>query len=745
MRRGRIKERIALVLTAILTLTAFTGCQTGNISADLTAVSDQVEAFTAYTTAICRGLPRKAADISEPLAGQTTDTVAETGNLPMDPSVMTPWINSCIIGMVTDDINADIKDDLYLNVNHDWLRDVKLRPGYASEMQLFQAIDTVRERCNEILADKSLRDSDDKVLAHDAVLVQEMYDMFLDWDARNKEGVEYFRPIVEKLLAANDLDSFTEFLLSEDNYYWGHFPASVYLGVNALDSSLYEVSIGSSSLFTYGDAGEYETETLNGKRSKEYSDSLFLYMLSRFGIEGDEAQKYLKDAFDFEKEIAKSEKTVLEMYSPTALQESINPVTMEDIYELSPDFPLGEFMELYGYADSKLINLREPKWLPALNSMYTEENLDKLKAYTLKGMITSYTGVTDEEAYKTAQTLANAASGISESSSDEENAYSTVMAYFPYSFDRLYIDKYLSEDIRKEITELCQDSIDTYREMLSENEWLSEETKKEAINKLDHMTIHAVYPDKWEDDSCIEITSKAEGGSYRQATYEYMKGSHERTLSRINGTVDKEIWGMNILDTNAYYNPNDNSINIIPGFFCDVTYTSDMSIEEKYGALGSVIGHEISHAFDTEGAQYDAYGNVANWWTEEDYIAFMERAQKVIDYYDKVVAFDDGTPYSGQIVVTEATADMAGLKCMLKMAEKIDGFDYDMFFRANARLWSLAETIEVSEASALSDPHPLHYLRANVGAQQFDEFIETYGVKEGDGMYLAPEDRIAVW
>ena len=474
-------------------------------------------------------------------------------------------------------------------------------------------------------------------------------------------------------------------------------------------------------------------------------DALFTYMAGRFGIGEKEAEEYLADAFSFEKQIAASEKTVLESYAPTALQESINPVTMEDIRKLSPDFPLAAYMEHYGYAESKLINLNEPDWLPALNDLYTEEHLEELKAYILKGTLTGIVSYIDEEAFRKGDELSNKASGIEESEPDEDVAYSLAMSIFPDSFSRLYIDEYLSAEMKEEITELCEDAVDTYREMLSETEWLSEETRKEAVNKLDHLTIHAVYPEKWEDDSMYEITGKADGGTYLKAIEDIARSGLEQMRSKINGTVDKEIWGINILDTNAYYNPTDNSVNIIPGFFCDVTYRNDMSIEEKYGALGSVIGHEISHAFDTNGAQYDEDGNVANWWTEEDYDAFMERAQKLVNYYDQVVAFDDGTPYSGQMVQTEAIADMAGLKCMLRMAEKIEGFDYDTFFQANARLWSRVDTLETAEALVMSDSHPLHYLRANVTAQQFDEFIETYDIQPGDGMYLAPEDRIAVW
>ncbi len=242
-----------------------------------------------------------------------------------------------------------------------------------------------------------------------------------------------------------------------------------------------------------------------------------------------------------------------------------------------------------------------------------------------------------------------------------------------------------------------------------------------------------------------KVTGKEDGGSYLNAILDYKEASYEDALDKINKTVDKELWRLDILETNAFYEETDNSINIIPGFFCDATYRSDMSIEEKYARLGSVIGHEISHAFDTSGAQYDADGNINNWWTDEDYAAFTERAGKLAAYFDQVVAFDDGTPCHGQMVQGEAIADMAGLKCMLEMAKKIEGFDYDAFFKAHANIWALVGTLQRMEEAALTDVHPLNYLRANVSIAQYDEFYDTYGIKEGDGMYIAPEDRIAVW
>ena len=715
---------LSIVMSAALLSATVAGCgktnndvsSDNNSQVDISASQTSTES-TDETTALST---EEAADTQE--AAQSSDNDNSTG-FPMDPSVMTPWINSTIIGMVTEDVNPDLKDDFYLNVNHDWLMNATLRPGYPTELPLLDAAQIVEDRCLEIIKDTSLT-------GEDAERIQNYYELWLDWDGRNKTGIEPILPFVEKVRAISSLDEMSKLLVSEDNFTWGASLARVGLSLNSEDSSLIEVAISPTSL-QLGDPAEYKELTENGKRVQKANREMSAYMLGRIGMSDEEIEKTLQDMYDFEAKLAVYEKTYFEQSDSSYIKSTINPVTMQDIKTLSPSYPLAEYMENYGWAKSKLINLNQPDWLKGLNEVYTEENLDGIKAYVLVNSVKSLITCSDEEAFREYQRITREQSGTTESMSDEQLAYSETRSRFQGCFGRIYKEKYLTKEMKDEITKLCQDSIDAYDEMFDSVDWLSEETKKEAKNKLHHMRINAVYPDKWDDDSMYVVTSKKDGGTYLQAILDYSDAARADY--------------MDMLETNAFYNPKDNSINIIPGFFCDASYRSDMSLEEKYGALGSVIGHEISHAFDTSGAQFDAYGNLKSWWTDEDYAAFSQRADKLVAYYDKVVAFDDGTQYKGQMVQTEAIADMAGIKCMLMMASKIDGFDYDKFFRANAYLWARTGTVEYMEAAVLTDSHPLHYLRANVTLAQYDEFVKCYDLKEGDGMYIAPEDRIAVW
>lgn len=195
---------------------------------------------------------------------------------------------------------------------------------------------------------------------------------------------------------------------------------------------------------------------------------------------------------------------------------------------------------------------------------------------------------------------------------------------------------------------------------------------------------------------------------------------------------------------NAYYDFQDNSINILAGMLSGEIYNEDMSYEQMLGAIGTVIGHEISHAFDPDGAQFDKEGAIANWWTDEDYAAFQVRAAKLAAWYDGFIPAE-GVTCSGKQVQGEAIADMGGMKCMLGIAAQREDFDYDLFFRQYATLYREKELPALFIVQVTIDVHPLCYLRVNATLAQFDEFVDFYGIKEGDGMYIAPEDRVAVW
>ncbi|OQA18209.1 MAG: Neutral endopeptidase [Firmicutes bacterium ADurb.Bin354] len=279
--------------------------------------------------------------------------------------------------------------------------------------------------------------------------------------------------------------------------------------------------------------------------------------------------------------------------------------------------------------------------------------------------------------------------------------------------------------------------------MLAENDWASDEVKDYAIEKLNKITIHAAYPDKFKDTSGIDLTDC----SLLEAEKNITENNIKRNIELIGTKLDPEKWAefMSVTECNAFYNPSDNSINMIIGMMGEPFYSSDMSVEELYASIGAFwVGHEISHAFDNSGAQFDAEGQYRDWWTEADKEEFNKRVGRMDDYLDTIVAFDDNH-FIGTNIDTEMIADMTGLQCALRMASKVEGFDYQKFFIKYAQMNASIDVYSSELSQLTQDAHPLNYSRTNVPVQQFEEFYEAFDVKEGDNMYLAPEDRLIVW
>ena len=218
----------------------------------------------------------------------------------------------------------------------------------------------------------------------------------------------------------------------------------------------------------------------------------------------------------------------------------------------------------------------------------------------------------------------------------------------------------------------------------------------------------------------------------------------QQEIEKAKAKIDSNMWSKPPQEVNASYRATDNSINIPAGILGGAFYDPEASEAEQMGAIGMIIGHEITHGFDENGSQYDKDGNLNNWWTEEDRAAFEERSSKVSDYFSQFEVLP-GVYINGELTIGETVADLGGLSCMLEIAKGIDGFDYEAFFKSYARLWKSQMLPNMLEMTVQTDPHPPGYLRTNAIVQQVQEFYDTFGVEEGDGMYLAQDERLAVW
>lgn len=646
---------------------------------------------------------------------------------------MFPWINSNIVG-VAKNYSPALNDDFYASANHEWLINAKLKPGYSRYSAFEELNDSVLERLKGIMTDSSIE-------GHNAQLVRRLYGMWLDWDSRNAEGIADLRTQADKIMAVKSLQELSEYFMTEDSFYHDSVIADFGLGRDNKDSESYNLELAATPL-SLGDSAEYSKRTPNGERTKKMRDDIALYMLRRLGYTEEFAQDIIARSFSFEEKIAPHEMTLAEENAPEAIDKMYNPLTMDELREKSPVFPFADIIAAHN-AVSDLMNLQQPEWLKALNEIYTDSNLDDMKAYLLYRLASSYITVTDEAAYREYQRITRERYGITGSRPDDEIAVDFVHGNLSVPLSQIYISRYVPESAKKEVEEIIRQTVKYYRAMLEGEEWLSDSTRKKAIEKLDAMRLNCAYPEKWVDFSEFEFPEGA--GLYESLAALKRYKLQRYFYDRLNTKVDHDLWINDVVTVNAYYMPSENSINIIAGIMGGDFYSPEMSYEEKLGGIGMVIGHEISHAFDTNGAQFGKTGNVESWWHEEDYANFKARADRLIKYLDTFKVDDSGENYNGSLVQTETIADMAGIKAMLGIAEGHEGFDYDKFFRQYARIWKNIMTRQLNDARVKTDVHALPYIRVNAIIQQYREYYSAYKVKKGDKMYLAPEDRVAVW
>ena len=673
-----------------------------------------------------------ASNTSQQTPAETEAAVQEE---PADTPVTSggnPWLDTDLKENLVDLEKPSEKDDFYCANNYEWLTTVAIPAGKSKISGTQEVKIGTDKRAVDLLENSTETD-------HNTVLVQTLYKAILDWDSRNALGTEPIRETAEVIKHIGSIDELSDFITDPDASFGVSSLMLAEISASMNDADKYIIVLGEDS-FLLEDAAEYTERTEYGQRCYDSVLYLLKQILPAIGYTEEDAQPMLEEAIAFETKLAETAYTSADQMRPDFAAKINNVMTPEEVKNLSPVYPLFRLAEGYGFGDAGEFMVINPEQVKRLNEVYAEENLEAIKSLLTISCIRNMSKMLDQASYDAWVEAGNIKSGSSGKQSDETAAFDTVRNSLHEPMDQAYLAMYDYSETKAQVIELIHEIIAQYRIMLENEDWLTEETRKKAIEKLDHMRINAVYPDKWKDYSGLDLA----GRSYPDSMKAIDAYRRKLDAADVNGTVDHDIWAFDILEPNAYYNPLDNSINIILGLLGEPLYEQGQSREVLMGTIGTVIGHEISHAFDPSGAQYDKDGNFNNWWTEEDRTAFQKRADRLIAYYNGITIWE-GLNVIGENIQGEAVADMGGLKVMLAIAAEDPSFDYDLFFRTVALLFRKISTQPYEYMCATQDSHPLPYIRANVTLAQFDEFQKTYGITEGDGMYLAPEDRVLVW
>ncbi len=740
------KQFLAMILSLAITSTLLSGCGLSDVKEEL------------Y---------RNKVDISK--------TVTEESK----------WINSDFVGAVTEDTNVSLQDDFYTAANKEWFLAVKNRAEKeGSVSDIVDNSGVVLKQELELLShakEGTLGENKIGMEADSYDHLKEIFSAFTqlagDWEARDAAGIKPLEPYIKQIENIQNIEELTTYLINQD----GSFVSGAYPIGFSIDTS-WEEDNDNYTVMIRSDYENYSSST-NGLSDYEYHELLregLAEILSDYGYSESRVNQILKNCWKYEEML--KEHSSYEVIETSKVENSLyfnNVYSKEELKELAGNYPLFEILSTYNYDDSNDYTVWEPDFVKAVGKLYTEKNLSTMKDYFLVHTIINSMPYLSRECYEFYREcfmarndkLTSFLMGESDDSTDSDEddtdnsdpqmqkilnvedlteedkiLITTVMGSLRELNQEMYVANYCSSEQKAHLKALLSDLVDSYKEILRNEDWLSDETKEKAVEKLDLMTFRVLYPDVLNDYKELDLT----GLNLVQSVAVVREYNLRNNAKKVNQKVDKQAWDLSdpslaTTTTNAYYMSYDNSATIMAGIVAADNYFSlDASYEENLSHLGVIMGHEISHAFDSSGYMYDASGEMKQWWSTEDIEVFQEKVDKVAKYYSSYSIYRGGDYIDGSKVVGEATADMGGMRCALNLASKRKDFDYEKFFLSYAKTFVTSQNY-TTEIAMSKDEHPVAFLRCNAVVQQFEEFYNTFDIKEGDGMYLAPDKRVAVW
>lgn len=638
--------------------------------------------------------------------------------------------------------NQDVRaqDDFYESINSQWMNTTKIEDGKSTNSTFDEIEEKVTSEIKDII-NQLLIDKDKYAENSDEKKIINLYNNTLNVEARNREGLKPVQKILDEIKAVKTKDDLTK-LWTNKNVVNSTMRFIVERDIkDAKTNVLYMDSTGLS----LGDPDEYTDPTEETIKNKKLTEEYYNKILMLSGYTKDEAKIKVDNMFKFEGMIApyimgKKKKSV----TPNLTESMYNVYTLNQLNDLAPNLNLPAIMSSLGIEKANKVILEDPKWLAAFDKIYTQENVPIIKNYIEIVNLIHAANYLSEDFEKVNKEYESSLLGITGDESKESDAIGTINSTMGMAIGKIYAERYIPKKTKEDVETITKEIIETYKKRINNLDWMSVSTKKNAIDKLDKLTVKIGYPENWLNYSKINIKSYAEGGSLFDNIMTLRAFANERIFSKLNKQIDKSKEGFVPQTVNAFYSANENSIIIPGGIIQGHFYNPNGSKEENLGGIGSIIGHEISHAFDNTGALYDSDGNLNNWWSDGEYKQFKEKAWKIAQFYDLIEALP-GEKIDGYRTVGENIADIGGMSCILDILSTMDNPNYKAFFESYAVTWRQITTKEYAKYVLLLDEHSPNKFRVNAVLAQFQKFYDTYGISENDGMYINPEYRLGIW
>lgn len=574
--------------------------------------------------------------------------------------------------------------------------------------------------------------------------VGDFYASGMDMDAINKRDYEPIKPILARIDAITDVPSLLKVAVEEQKVGDGSI-IGFYVGPDDKHSSIniaqfYQTGIGLPERDYYF---KTDSSTISIQNAyKKYLTSLF----ELTGADAATAEKNAKITYDIEKQLASAHRTNVELRDINA---NYNKLAVAALSKKQPNINWTTLVSDLGVkVDS--VNVGQPAYYDKLNTMLKSVSINDWKIYLKANALTFYSNFLSQPFVDASFEYTKILTGQAVKKSRAEEMTQAVDRSLGHALAQLYVKKYFPEDAKKRVRVLVDNLKMAFETRITNLDWMSDSTKTKAKEKLHAFTEKIGYPDKWRDYSNVEIKRDA----YFENRLSANKNDYLYDIAKVGQPVDRTEWHTTPPTVTAYNNPPLNEI-VFPAGILQPPYF-DLNADDalNYGGIGMVIGHEITHSFDDQGAQYDKDGNVTNWWTKDDYEKFKARTQQVIDQYNSFTVLDS-VHVKGALTVGENTADIAGvaiaydafkLTAQGKDTTKLDGFTPDQrFFISIARIWRVKTRDEFMRMYVNTNPHSPAKWRVNGPLMNFTPFYKAFDLQPGDKMYKPEGERITVW
>jgi putative endopeptidase len=644
------------------------------------------------------------------------------------------------------DTSVNPKDDFYNYVNGNWMKNTKI----PEDRTIWGGFSVLRKSTDsdvlEILA--KAKNTGNYASNTDQAKALFLFDSKLDVDTRNTEGITPLQPALDAIAGIENLNDLQTVLMTVPNVSSPFIDFVSFADLN--DSSINAAYVTENGL-GLGNRDYYLEMDIKSVEIRAKYVEYISKMLQFLGDDEISATASAEKILAMETQLAIPR---LDKVQSRDMRNYNNPKSISETQLLIPSLNIKKMM-----ADKKLkqnvdtLIVTQPKFISTLNSFLTEHTIDDLKTLLRwDTFVSSASRLTEEIEVANWEFYSKYLRDAKKMRPANERALSVVNNNVGEALGQLYVDAKFPPEAKENAEEMIANVIASYQVRIQLLDWMSDETKTKAIEKLDKFTVKIGYPDIWEDYSTMEIKK---GNTYFENISAINKWALAKNLSEMGEPVDKTEWGMSPQTVNAYFNPLNNEIvfpaAILQAPFYD--YLADDAV--NYGGIGAIIGHEISHAFDDSGARFDANGNLVNWWSEEDLKQFTARGDALAAQYSKIEVLDS-VYINGKFTLGENIGDLGGvlgaydgLQLLYEKngrPEDIDGFKAEQrFFMSWATVWRTLTRDEELRNRIKTDPHSPGMVRATQPLINIDAFYEAFDIKEGDGMFVPTEERVRIW